>query len=281
MRIKHRRYRVYPPYGLGYCGGARPQGPLPIQRRPTGLRRLFHWGAQKITNTARFLFRTIKDGIDVLAGTIAISDFLQNGGANTPPAMFALMTLAGITALSDVVDFTSWLRNTDPTHEEQLIRLSEEIQALQELLAGRIRLVNNNVDPTPDEAAANFAAIAQHRGESPAYAAIGANAVRGALLRGETLANAVTAGTQAIMEERYRNNDRLVGYGRFCGGKVSLESLATFFDWLRPIFKMGYEHVKNMKGGAIGELDIRDFCIKGAQQGWTMEDFDKGMRWFM
>ena len=43
MRIKHRRYRVYPPYGLGYCGGARPRGPLNIQRRPTGIRRLLHW----------------------------------------------------------------------------------------------------------------------------------------------------------------------------------------------------------------------------------------------
>ena len=66
----------------------------------------------------------------------------------------------------------------------------------------------------------------------------------------------------------------------YYGGAITPEKLSTFFDWLKPIFKKGYESLQ-MKGGAIPEYDIRIFCRKGAQQAWTLEDFDKGMAWFM
>ena len=53
--------------------------------------------------------------------------------------------------------------------------------------------------------------------------------------------------------------------GGYYGGALTPEGLSSFFDWLKPIFKKGYESL-SMKGGAIPEHDIRTFCKKRVQQ---------------
>ena len=287
MRIKHRRYRLHP-FGFGcYYGGVQPRRELPIRQRPSGLRRFLRVGAQTLTNTRRFLLRALRDGIQVFTGVLALSDLLSNAGRNTTRAQVLLMISAGITALGDALSFARWLRNNAPDYEEAIYQLSEEIRSLQELLAGRIRFLNDNEPPTPEEAGVIFANLASERGEPDDIADIGGEAVRHAMASGESLARAISRGSQAILEERRRQGLPLTGYGYY-GGSLgtattapTLEDLATFFDWLKPIFKQGYEMLSTMQGGAIANNEIRDFCLKGAQQAWTIEEFDRAMMWLM
>ena len=86
---------------------------------------------------------------------------------------------AAITALGDALSFARWLRGNATENQEEIIyQLSDEIRQLQEMLAGRIRLVNFGRDPTPLEAARIYEHIARERGESEGIAQIGAEAVR-------------------------------------------------------------------------------------------------------
>ena len=110
------------------------------------------------------------------------------------------MISAEITVLGDALSFARWLRDNATEDQEEIIyQLSAEITELQEMLAGRIRLVNFGRDPTPLEAQHVFEHIATERGESVGVACIGAGAVRHAIVTGATLPRALSAGTQTIM----------------------------------------------------------------------------------
>ena len=136
---------------------------------------------------------------------MALSDLLSSAGANTTHGQILIMLGAAITALGDALSFASWLRgNATEDQEEIIYQLSEEITQLQEMLAGRIRLVNFGRDPSPAEAAAIYKRVAIERGETEPVARVGAEAVRHAMATGVSLEHAISAGTESMQLERRR-----------------------------------------------------------------------------
>ena len=272
----HRKRPVY--------GGVRPDGRrdnLPIRNTPRGFLGALKRGARKATKIVKGAFKHAPGGIALYEGLMALIDLATKGSVNTPNIAYIKMAMAALTALQDARAIGRWIFSNEPSHEDEINMLSDHITALEELLAARVKFVNFGADPSPEQAGAIFARLAKQRGEPDDIADLSGEMVRYSMATGNSLQRAVSDGVQKIMEIRREQHLPILGYGFGVG--TAIPNFAHFFDWLKPVIIEGYTTIwgRGLNDDPRKPNTLEDFCIFAAQKAWTMDDFKKGLQWFL
>lgn len=295
-RVRRRRWAPY--------GGVLPH--INLRLSEAGWRGRLKKISKKFTKAVKTGVTAFLDGMDIWEGVSKLIKLVYEGTINMSNADYLRIAMSALTAMQDVTALGRWVFSRDPAPEQREEALSVHIRNLQEALAGRVRMINFDAEPTPDEAYDIYFRILHDRGEPDDLASIGANAVRLALAGGSDLPVAISLGTQAIITERQRRGMPVVGYGiapppefaaiadmpappiaEAAAAADAIDAppsmraegfgyakLDHFFDWMLPALRKGLRNMRRPK-------NRQEWAIYGAQRGWTMTEFRSAYHRFL